>query len=365
MTHEAKHKLKVALTTALVVGATAIAGNVSVPWAFVANTPARAAEVNANFAAVKQAVDDNHARLQGLEATVPTLQTTVGQLNARVDGLDTTTWKRNGNLNTNPANDWLGTADNAPLDLRVNATSVLRLRPGQVSVNTTTPPTDVELSVIGTSGSGSYANLFLRQSASNVGGFLLSVGGAVATGQPNSTLGRASFFIDGYEPGVRQERRLAIDDLGRMALNRDDSFISGVGVVPLAVGRDGSTGNGAYLTNGGVWTNASSRSFKHSLREVDPEQILEKVAALPITTWEYRGSNEGRHLGPMAEDFASAFGLGRDAQHITTVDESGVALAAIQGLNARLERENAALRSSLDALERRFAVLERQGASPK
>ena len=52
------------------------------------------------------------------------------------------------------------------------------------------------------------------------------------------------------------------------------------------------------------------------------------------------------HIGPTAQDFSRAFGLGEDNRHITTVDADGVALAAIQGLyrqNQRLDRDNHAL----------------------
>ncbi len=37
-------------------------------------------------------------------------------------------------------------------------------------------------------------------------------------------------------------------------------------------------------------------------------------------------------MGPTAQDFYAAFDLGRDDTSISTVDEGGVALAAIQGL---------------------------------
>ena len=50
-----------------------------------------------------------------------------------------------------------------------------------------------------------------------------------------------------------------------------------------------------------------------------------------------------KDIGPMAQDFYKAFGLGLDNKHITTIDEGGVALAAIQGLyrqNRALERKN-------------------------
>ncbi len=44
----------------------------------------------------------------------------------------------------------------------------------------------------------------------------------------------------------------------------------------------------------------------------------------------------------MAQDFHAAFGLnGADDKHISTVDEGGVALAAIQGLNQKLDEKDA------------------------
>jgi len=119
----------------------------------------------------------------------------------------------------------------------------------------------------------------------------------------------------------------------------------------------GASGGVATLTNGGVWTSASSRTFKHGFQPVDANDMLARVLDLDISRWQYIGSGEGEHVGPMAEDFHAAFGLGRSDKQIATVDADGVALAAIQGLNAKLEAENAALRednaairSELDAL---------------
>ena len=81
---------------------------------------------------------------------------------------------------------------------------------------------------------------------------------------------------------------------------------------------------------------------------------------MPITTWQYKTSREGRHLGPIAEDFKQAFGLAGDGKSIPTVDADGVALAAIQGLNAKLEEENATLRAHLADVSARLTRLEQQ-----
>jgi hypothetical protein len=122
-------------------------------------------------------------------------------------------------------------------------------------------------------------------------------------------------------------------------------------------GRLINTSTGAHLTTGGVWTNASSRAVKEGFAAVDPLDVLNRLLALPITTWRYIGSSEGLHLGPVAEDFQAAFGLAGDGTSIATVDADGVAMAAIQGLNAKLEAENAALRAAQERLAAELAEL--------
>ncbi len=124
-----------------------------------------------------------------------------------------------------------------------------------------------------------------------------------------------------------------------------------------------ATDTGAFLSEGGTWTNASSRDLKDHLRPVEAEAVLAKLRNLPISTWHYRAEAAGiRHLGPMAEDFSRAFGLGEDARHIATVDEEGVALAALQALakrSARQDRTIAALQQELHRLASRVRHLQR------
>ena len=110
--------------------------------------------------------------------------------------------------------------------------------------------------------------------------------------------------------------------------------------------------NGARLTNGGVWTNASDRAAKANFDAVDSRQVLERVATMPIQTWNYRTEQEStRHMGPTAQDFYAAFSLGDSDKGIGTVDADGVALAAIQGLYELMQQKDAeiaALRAEKD-----------------
>ncbi|TVR49621.1 MAG: hypothetical protein EA425_11780 [Puniceicoccaceae bacterium] len=136
------------------------------------------------------------------------------------------------------------------------------------------------------------------------------------------------------------------------------------------VSNSSATPAGVELKAGaGSWSNLSDRNAKHHFTAVDVEAILTKVAGMEIFEWSYREAAAGvRHLGPTAQDFHAAFGLGTDDRTIATVDLAGVALAAIQALEQRthaLEVENAALRRQLEdrrdaasGLEERLARLE-------
>ncbi|MFJ9950247.1 tail fiber domain-containing protein [Kitasatospora sp. NPDC091207] len=86
---------------------------------------------------------------------------------------------------------------------------------------------------------------------------------------------------------------------------------------------------------------------------VNGHQVLERVAALPISTWRYRWEPEDvRHLGPMAQDWHAAFGLNPDDTTIPVVDGLGVALVCIQALHRRVDEltaEVGRLREAADA----------------
>jgi trimeric autotransporter adhesin len=99
-----------------------------------------------------------------------------------------------------------------------------------------------------------------------------------------------------------------------------------------------------------VFEGISDRAMKTGFADIDPIDILDRVIAMPIDAWSYRQFPGIRHIGPVAQDFRAAFGLGSNDTTISTVDAAGVSLAAIQGLNAKLEAANAALRAEIDAL---------------
>jgi hypothetical protein len=120
-----------------------------------------------------------------------------------------------------------------------------------------------------------------------------------------------------------------------------------------------STSTGAYLSTAGIWVDVSDVNRKHLFAEVSGEDVLTRLRTLPITTWTYKvDADDVRHLGPTAQDFHAAFGLGSDPTTIAGIDEGGVALAAAQALEVRTTGQE----SRIQALEARNAQLEQQNA---
>jgi hypothetical protein len=86
----------------------------------------------------------------------------------------------------------------------------------------------------------------------------------------------------------------------------------------------------------------SDRNLKRDIEPVDEQSVLERVAGIPIATWSYRSDDPSvRHLGPMAQDFHAAFGLGSTDRAYDPIDAHGVELAAIKALYERLRRDEA------------------------
>ena len=120
---------------------------------------------------------------------------------------------------------------------------------------------------------------------------------------------------------------------------------------------DIDVGNGPAVTAPAVIqsqpTNVSDRALKERIDDVDVDAVLAGVVRTPISRWSYKDEPAVRHIGPMAQDFAAAFAVGHDDRHIHNVDANGVALAAIQALQRRLDTQAREIETLRAELERR------------
>ena len=112
--------------------------------------------------------------------------------------------------------------------------------------------------------------------------------------------------------------------------------------------------NGDFFADGSI-NGSSDIHRKEAITSINYNEVLNKITQIPITEWQYKGSEE-RHIGPMAQDFYAAFGLGLGETTIATVDADGVALAAIKAL----AQENEKLRSVYTEILERLQMLERK-----
>jgi hypothetical protein len=110
-------------------------------------------------------------------------------------------------------------------------------------------------------------------------------------------------------------------------------------------------------TDTGVLVGASSRDVKENFEKLDKDALLAHIDELEISRWNYKTDKKHTHIGPISEEFVERFKTGDDDKHIAMIDESGVALAAIQALSAEikaLKKDNEALRAQVDAMSKRL-----------
>jgi trimeric autotransporter adhesin len=214
---------------------------------------------------------------------------------------------------------------------------------------------------------GGGANIASGYGSSVGGGFNNDASGTASTipgGDSNLASGGRSFAA-----GVKAKA------------THDNSFVFGAN----AGGPTGSSGNStltAFFTNGyflyggtsagkrcfyipdanNGWQCVSDRDAKTNISLLNGKSVLNKLLAMPVSSWSFKGGEAYRQIGPMAQDFFAAFKLGDSDKAISAMNMGGVALAAIQGLNQKLIDESKAKDAKISALEKKaekFDALER------
>ena len=184
---------------------------------------------------------------------------------------------------------------------------------------------------------------------------------ATALGSRASTAGHTGAFVRGDASTTDSILAIANNEFAVRAAGGFRFRTSAT----LSTGCDLPAGSGAFVCS-------SSRTLKDRFGAVDGEELLGRIRGVPVNTWSYIGEQGGvRHLGPFAEDFRAAFGLGVDDRSIGLLDIDGVNFAAVKALEARtaelrvkaaqvdrLNAEVATLRERQAATDARLAELE-------
>lgn len=199
-------------------------------------------------------------------------------------------------------------------------------------------------SAFGATASGGYQNVASGNYASVLGGRSNAASGifSLAAGYRAKATTRGSFVW-------------ADSTNANFSSTEDNQFsVRATGGVRIVTNSAAVATGCSIPAGGGSWQCTSDRNSKANFAAVDTRSILDRVVALPIQLWNYKSQQADiKHIGPMAQDFVAAFGVGDNDTTISTVDADGVALAAIQGLNRKLDQENQALKVRVEALEQR------------
>jgi hypothetical protein len=239
----------------------------------------------------------------------------------------------------------------------------------------------------GTTVAGGQDNVAGASEGATIGGgtynTAIASNATVGGGETNTASGTSATVPGGFQNQARGDYSFAAGRKARAA--HDGSFVWSDGTIGSS-GIDSLVTSGAnqfrakatggvwfysnadtttsvYLAPGsGAWAAESDRNSKTGFDATDPADVLKRLSTVPIQTWRYKGQDESiTHMGPMAQDFYAAFGLGIDDKHIVTVDADGVALAAIQGLYELVQEQQALLAGQQTEIERMRAVMARAG----
>jgi hypothetical protein len=180
--------------------------------------------------------------------------------------------------------------------------------------------------IYSTIGGGQY-NTNGGQYATVPGGYGNSALGnwSLAAGDNARALNRGSFvWADSYTPNPFSS---TADNQVSFRCNGGVLFTSGSGASDQTV---------SWTPGSASWSFSSDRNLKDNFSPVDLRAINEKVCQLPLSEWSYRGFSQ-RHIGPMAQDFHAIFPLNDHDKMLDDADLHGVELAAIQGLNQKMD----------------------------
>ena len=107
--------------------------------------------------------------------------------------------------------------------------------------------------------------------------------------------------------------------------------------------------SGAYVSAGGVWTNASSREYKKDIKNLTSVEAMDTLKGLNPVKFSYKASSDERHVGFIAEDVPELV-ASKDKKGMSSMDVVAVLTKVVQEQQktiAELSKKVAELQSRL------------------
>ena len=216
---------------------------------------------------------------------------------------------------------------------------------------------------------GNYSTVSGGGSNTTSGSFSVVPGGCSNTAAGNNS------FAAGYSAKANHQGAFVWADSGGgppgvdFASTTNDEFsvrATGGSRFVTAVDGSGNPTAGVKLEAGdNAWSSISDVTLKENVAPINKQGILEALADLPVTEWNMKAQDPSiRHIGPMAQDFYGAFGLGANERYINSSDADGIALVSIQALYELLLQKDIEIEElekktqEIDELQARMETLE-------
>lgn len=106
-------------------------------------------------------------------------------------------------------------------------------------------------------------------------------------------------------------------------------------------------GSGAYVSAGGVWTNASSREYKKNIKELTGDEAMGALKGLRPVKFSYKVNIEETHVGFIAEDAPDL---------VVTKDRKGMSSMDVVAVLTRVVQEQ---QKTIAELSKKMAKLEK------
>ena len=131
----------------------------------------------------------------------------------------------------------------------------------------------------------------------------------------------------------------------------------GIGTQSVSAAQAIKVWNGAHLTIGGVWTNASSRELKDNIQALSAKDANAALAALSPVRYVYKNSRDEEYVGFIAEDVPELVAT-NDHKSLSPMDIVAVLTTVTKDQILKKDAEIAALRDALAEQDERMLQME-------
>jgi len=150
---------------------------------------------------------------------------------------------------------------------------------------------------------------------------------AKADGPVSTGIVPEKLVFETLSTGYPRCERMVITSTGNIGIG-GDTTCNGITGIPEPT-KPLQMGSGAYVSTGGVWTNASSRAYKENINTLTTEEADNVLDGLNPVKYNYKTDKDDRHVGFIAEDVPDLVAT-KDRKGLSPMDIVAVLTKVVQ-----------------------------------